>query len=315
MGGADLVDWLRAKLLFIVAFLCLDAFLAWEVSRLTVPLLDLGAPHSSPVLAPAPLGRGQGVFVMGTLQAPEAPPQRSAPPLEVETVGVDRRALSLLPTPYTCTAPGPLGPRYASDCTAKGGTELRQLGGALVYTAPRARAAVTQTPQLLANAIVRQVDPVNALFAGAQSASDGTTLLRYLETYDGVVLFDGGWTVRVGSRLITATRFWLRVLARRAPLPVISATQAVAAAAAALGTGVAHPLVVSGPVLFGYYFPIRYPPATVVGPSPVPLPKVWQLVPVWRVHVAQPTQGCIFINAYSGQPEEALSATPLVTDC
>jgi hypothetical protein len=46
------VDWLRAKLMFIVAFLALDLFLGWEVSRLAAPLLAGGAPAAAARAAP-----------------------------------------------------------------------------------------------------------------------------------------------------------------------------------------------------------------------------------------------------------------------
>ncbi len=310
------MDWLRAKILFIVAFLCLDAFLGWEVSRLTVPLLYLEG-TAPPAAQEAPLGTRQGVYVLGPLQAPQSPPQKSAPPLEVATVGVDRQALALLVAPYSCAPPGPLGPLYSSDCTDRAGAEVRQLGGALVYTAPWPLGEPQRSPRGVADAIVRTVDPVNVIFTGAGAAGGAgqTTVLHYLETYDGVPLFDGVWTVDVGPRRVSATRFWLRVLARRAAAPVISATQAVDAAAVALGADPSHPLVVRGPALFGYYFPIRQPPAEVVSPGGTPVPRIWQLVPVWRVRLAPPPQGCLFINAYSGQPEEALSTTPLVGPC
>lgn len=307
------MDWLRAKLILIAAFVCVDAFLVWQVSRLTVPLLYLqmtGAGVSRPTRVSARVG----VYLMGEAEGP-APVPQSAPRLRVATVGVERRALALLGPRYSCEhVLGPLGPLYASDCRSPGGAELRQLGGALVFTSPVrvAGAESASAARRAADGIVRLVDPVGAgnPVVGPWDPTTRGRAVSYLEVYDGVPLFVGTWTVSVGATGITATRFWVRVLGTLPPdQPLISPDQALTEAAAAYGAGPARPLTVEGPVLFGYYYPLRQPPAAPSAGGGAPVRRVWELVPVWRIRTAEGR--CLYVNAYNGQPEQAGPALPL----
>ena len=304
------MDWLRAKVLFIAAFLLLDLFLAWEVSRLSVPVLTLGATAIAP-MRPAPVTTRPGVYVLGQLQTSGLSPQ-GAPELEVSTVGSDTRALALLGPNNTCASAGPLGPLYGSDCRNAAGAVLQQTGGALVYSAPLSALPWSGSARAVADSIVRTLDPESAAFAAltAGEGSGGVTTIEYVETYDGLYLFDGQWSVTVASGVVTATRFWLHVIPRRlASQAVISAQQAVSSLGAVYGATPNHPLVIQGPLLFGYYYPVVQPPALPSAGGGAPVPRLWQLVPVWRVRLA--TNGCVYVNAYSGQPEQAPGVTGL----
>lgn len=267
------MDWWRAKLILVGAFLCLDILLVLQIRGMRLPVV------------PAPVRQ-----VLHLQSAQPAP----LPPLQVETVGWLVGDESLLPGSPQCDAPfeDQSGTILSERCTAPGsGAELDLVGGVLQYTGssqvPAARAGEAKASAQAA-ALIARLDPevpAGALTGGRLEAATGLRTFAATESWLGTPLFDGRWTVSLGPRLVQAEGSRLQVLgAFASPLPLISA--AVAAVDAARLYGKAAIDAAGIPPLLGYYAP-PWPPA-----------QPWLLWPVYLVHVG--ASDCVYLSAVAG---------------
>ncbi len=248
------MDWWRAKLLLIVAFICLDGFLGWQVAQLRVPRAISQLPHAV----------GAGYAGPGSA--------RRLPQLAVMTLGWQEQTLKLLASPQ-CSV-GASGRAVASSfsCSGSGGAALKWYNGVVAYSGPGPGPDVPQRQGegLVAALLGRvQPDPL-AADAGAVLVPGAPGQYQVFETYDGHPLFNGNWTVRVNAQ-ITAQRSWVRVVQTlSAPERVISAARAEAELARMYGAGTT--VAAGAQPLLGYYGPTEEPPG-----------DLWYLAPVWRV--------------------------------
>lgn len=258
------MDWWRAKLVLIAAFLCLDVLLAWQAHRMQVPA------------APALLLRG---VPQGATTAP-------LPVLQVEWQDFQPGDAQLVPgsscwsqnaTQYElCTAPG-----------SHADVEWFSPPGFLLYTSAQGVPARRGNGAALsaARAIVARVNPDEPAALWTEVGTDAATDTREfsaLDFYEGWPLFNGQWLVRVGPRQILALRLWLKVEKQVGdPEPLISPRQAVADAGRVYTTAAVS---AGGAPQLGYY-----------SLRPGSPDQPWDVYPVYRIRL--PNQHCIFVDA------------------
>lgn len=293
------MDWWRAKLILIAAFLCLDLFLARQVWTLR----GFSASTAPPAAEASRVG-------LGTEQLPE---------LKVTTVGWQEGWLSVL-TDYQCTpqvADG-LGGRLTSpsiQCTSPvDGAQLNWYNGLLIYTNDRSYKSRSAAEEE-ARQVIEDIDP-SAMLPGMQLSQvsfDQTTQTRtfvVIERYDNdLPLFNARWTITAGPRGFKAQRWWIQVESLLpSPQPIIGPSHAVAAVSSLYGQQAAS----IAPAELGYYYSHPQPPAlptvsntSISGAAPGSAPApFWYVKPVYRVHVGQ--NECVYVDAWGGVPVDGM---------
>ncbi len=293
------MDWWRAKLVFIVAFSLLDAFLLWQVARLAAPFWL--RPAASQASAPLPVAPARATPVY-------------LPVLAVRTVGWQPSLARSLPL----TACSPHTNGHGLVTCASGPDVISDYGGLLVFSSRRTVVGVHLSrtlAALVASRVVAQAgappSTVGPLRGGAWSPATQSRTFTATERYDGQPLFNGTWRVRVGRTGVRAERFWLDVQPHGAVAsgsPLITPRQAVLRACRVYGAG-AVPAPGAAPVL-GYYYP--YTRAAAVsggggGRGQMPGPgRRWYVSPVWRI--VNRSGHVFYINATNGEPEQPADA-------
>ena len=280
------MDWWRAKLVLIAAFLCLDVMLVWEVHRLRLPVVPGPARH---------------VLTLGG-----SAPTR-LPVLQVETEPWQVGDEALLPgTPACHQHLGPQQQVLAVACATSGSPDqLDWVDGVLEYTAgsgvPTGRGDVGADTALARGLIARLNPglPASSVTGGQAASPAGIRTYVATEMYAGEPLWNGRWTVAVGPHSIVAQRYWLQVVGpdpAHPAAPLISPARALGEADR-LYTGAA---VAAG----GQQLALGYYAATVEAPNAAP----WDVYPAYRIHVG--AGACIYINALAGAaPSGAPGAT------
>lgn len=266
--------------MFILAFLCLDLLLGWQVKQLLPPA-------SKPM---PPVAQG---FADDTI--------KRLPLLTVQTADPQDMVAELLTAPSLCAnmAPNVEESRGVGlRCQGAGGDTLDQWSGLLVYTHP-SRLVGTRIyigALAVADRVLREVEPDQnstlPLSGGAWDETANRRVFTTTEKYAGDILFNGTLQIEVGPDGITVKRFWLDVQPGLPAAParqILSEFQAEKAATDALGAP-AIPAADDGSVLLGYYFPSTEPPGS-----------DWTVTPVWRIR--NRVNQCFYINAYSGEVE------------
>lgn len=291
------MDWWRAKLILIGAFLCLDLFLARQVWRLR-----------------GFSGPGAAVSAAPSLSGSNAMPN-GLPELNVRTLGWQESWLSALVDPV-CNPKdaGGLAGRATSpsiQCTSPvDGAQLNWYNGLLIYSNDhpyRTMAAAEDEARQVIGAIDPKVLASGELSQVSLDPGGQTRTFTLVERYDNdLPLFNGRWTIIVGPHGIQAERWWVQVQARvnqLPPQPLISPTQAIAAVAALYG----QQAVSTEPAELGYYNPHPQPPAlatltsATAGQSGIGAQgPVWYVKPVYIVHVEQ--AACVYVDAWGGDP-------------
>ncbi len=265
------MDWGRAKLIFIIAFFCLDLFLGWQVKQLL--------PTTQKPSLPTPSPSGFGTTTTITL-----------PPLIVRTQNPTAAATltRLRVDPATCAAK-----ELLISCSGLRGAVFQDWNGLLEYNEPKRLVGIRLLAKSIAEAALQKIeDPGQTLplSFGEWHPMERTMIFNATEKdAGGDILFNGDIQITVSPKGTNIKRWWLQVQPGRQPAqPTISEQQAVAIAVQIIGPA-ATPSPVAPP-LEGYYFPTAEQPGV-----------DWSVYPVWQIRNSHGQ--CYYINAYNGEIE------------
>lgn len=273
------MDWWRAKLVLIAAFVLLNLALGWQVKQLLPP--------TGHVLIPV-----TPQFYDETV--------RRLPLLTVRTADPQGMVSTLL-SGATCTdmAPNREAARgLGRHCQGANGDALDQWSGLMVYTR-RQRLVGTRVfaaAQAVAERALQQVEPdpnlTLPLVGGDWDESTQSRTFTTVERYANDILFNGKLEIDVAPNGVTVKQFWIYVV----PSPpggeeqqVLSEGQALRQAQLLLGAK-AVPAPGDNSVRLGYYSPSSQPPGS-----------DWTVNPAWRIRNRD--NQCVYINAYTGDVE------------
>ena len=289
------MDWWRAKLLLIAAFLLLDLFLARQVWRLR-GFTGPGAAQGD-VLAPT-----------GSTSTPGQLPE-----LEVHTVGWQESWLGVLTQP-SCNlnaADRQISPTIS--CTSNiDGAQLHWYNGLLIYNRDRPLtkldAAEGEARRVISLIQPTQLPDGQLSLVSVDTSTETRTFVLVARYEDAWPLFNARWTITAGPQGMQAQRWWIEV---KGPVPgteqpLISAMQATAAVGAIYG----QQSVSTVPAQLGYYYPHPQPPVLSTGPSTgtsdaapggqaTQAPVPWYVKPVYMVRVDQ--NECVYVDAWAGE--------------
>ena len=276
------MDWRRARLIFIGAFLCLDLLLAWQVRQLL------------PVSTQLPTVPGSAVAAADTAT-------HVLPPLSLQTqnpsVPSVLHALGLHQANCIASTPTRGGPVTHVTCQGNDGAQMQTFSGLFLYSVPWPGVGLDQAlpiwQQIAASELASMPGADLTLPLTAGAVSPGTQSRVFYATErdtGGDVLFNGGMEITLdGSQhTIVVDRIWLQDVtpSNQPARPTISQRQAEIDAEQIFGPNAVSSAL--APPVEGYYSPNTEPPGI-----------TWTVYPVWQIRTAQGQ--CYYINAYNGQ--------------
>ena len=285
------MDWLRARVLLLITFVCLNAFLGyrlWARDAQNTGVLTLGSrEHVSVVQA-----RLAAVGISVAAPIPENAPSLSLLRVARTTPVFAANLLA------NFDVPAPPHRRPVGGEPRAGVYRFIQFpGGLVIYSrrapAPHPPAPSTRVSRRMVDDFFRRYGglPGDAEYAGSAQVDEERMRIDYVQMWSGVPLLPTGLSLTVTSSDVEQAQWlWLQPQGERGePKAVLPASEALLRLAGHLGDRERRSPLVFTRIDLGYY-------ATPPGGA-----QVWDTAPVWRISVED---GQVFyINAFTGELE------------